>query len=295
MEFFDLNKKVWQWVVLILLAFIWGSSFILMKRGLEVYSHTNVAALRISISFICLLPFAIIGIKKVAKKDWKYLIASGFLGNGIPAFLFTKAQTQIPSALSGMLNSLTPIFALILGLLFFKTKSSTLQIIGVIIGLIGAVGLISANGIDLSNTHFSYSFFIVLATLCYATSVNILKIYLKEINAVTITSLAFLSIGPFCVVYLFSTDFLSVTVSDKNSLKALGYISTLAIFGTALSVILFNMLIKKTTTLFAASVTYLIPIIAILWGFLDGEIFNILQVICIIITLIGIYFINKFR
>lgn len=295
MQFLDLNKKIWQWIVLFFLAFIWGSSFILMKRGLEVYSHTNVAALRISISFLCLLPFAVIGFKKVKRKDWKYLIASGFFGNGIPAFLFTKAQTQIPSALSGILNSLTPIFALILGVLFFKTKSSILQIIGVIIGLLGAVGLISANGIDFSNTQFSYTFYIVAATICYAISVNILKNYLSEINAVTITSLAFFSIGPFCITYLFTTDFYSTTVNNPNSEIAISYISILAIFGTALSVILFNMLIKKTTALFASSVTYLIPIVAIGWGVLDGEIFNIFQGICIIITLLGIYFINKFR
>ncbi len=295
MSFFDLNKKVWQWFVLFFLAFIWGSSFILMKRGLEVYSHTNVAALRITISFICLIPFAIIGFKKVKRKDWKYLVASGFFGNGIPAFLFTKAQTQLPSGLSGILNSLTPIFALIIGILFFKAKSSLLQIIGVVIGLAGAIGLISSNGIDINNTHFSYSFYIIGATLCYAISVNILKYSLKELNATTITSLAFLSIGPFCIFYLLASDFTEVTISNEESLSAIIYISVLAIFGTAVSVILFNMLIKKTTALFAASVTYIIPIVAILWGIFDGEIFNIFQGICVGIILFGVYFINKFR
>ena len=295
MRYFDLNKKIWQWIVLLFLASMWGSSFILMKRGLEVYPHTQVAALRITITFLSLLPFAIKGFKKVKPKHWKYLIASGFLGNGIPAFLFTKAQTKIPSGLSGMLNSLTPIFALVFGVLFFRTKTTYLQILGVIIGLIGAIGLISSNGIDINNTYFSYSLYIVLATICYALSVNILKSYLKEINSITITALAFFSIGPFSLIYLFTTDFISITFSSPKSFIAIGYILILAVFGTALSVILFNMLIKKTTALFATSVTYLIPIVAIIWGVLDGEIFNIYQGICIIITLLGIYFINKFR
>lgn len=295
MRIIDLNKKGWQWFTLFFLAFIWGSSFILMKRGLEVYSHTIVAALRISITFICLVPFALKGIKNVEPKDWKYLIASGLLGNGIPAFLFTKAQTQIPSGISGMLNSLTPIFALLIGLIFFKTKSSLFQVVGLTLGLIGATGLILLNGVDFNNSYFSYSLLIVLATICYAISVNILKHHLKEINSITITSIAFLCIGPFCITYLFSTDFITITIKNKESLIAIMYISMLAIFGTAISVILFNMLIKSTTALFATSVTYLIPIIAILWGTIDGEIFNIFEGICIIIILLGVYFINKFR
>ncbi|MCB0400559.1 MAG: DMT family transporter [Flavobacteriales bacterium] len=295
MNVIDLNKKGWQWALLIFLSIMWGSSFILMKRGLLVYSHTQVAAIRISLSFLVLVPFAFQALRKVEKKKWVYILISGVFGNGIPAFLFTKAQTQIPSALSGMLNSLTPIFALILGLLFFKARTGTLQIIGVIIGLAGAVGLITSNGVDLSNTNFSYSLYIVLATICYAISVNVIKTHLKEINAIHITALAFFSIGPVTIPYLFTTDFVDTFLQNEHALQALGYIAILAIFGTAMSVLLFNMLIKKTTTLFATSVTYLIPIVAILWGMLDGEKFNMIQAICIITTLIGIYFINKFR
>ena len=295
MRFFDLNKKGWQWVILLILAFIWGSSFILMKRGLEVYSHSVVAALRISIAFLFLLPFAIRNLKKVEKKYWKYIIASGFLGNGIPAFLFTKAQTEISSSLSGMLNSLTPIFALVVGILLFKTKTETLKIIGVFIGFIGAIGLIASNGIDIGNSKMAYSFFVVLATICYAFSVNIIKVNLKEIGSVVITSIAFVSIGPLAITYLFTTDFITISSNNSQAGTALFYISILAIFGTAISVVLFNMLIKKTSTLFASSVTYLIPFFAIMWGIIDGEKLNIMQLISLIITIIGVYCINKIR
>ena len=295
MGFFDLNKKIWQWIILLLLAFIWGSSFILMKKGLSVYSHTVVAALRITISFLFLLPFAIKHVKKVEKKYWKYIIASGFLGNGIPAFLFTKAQTEISSSLSGMLNSLTPLFALIIGALLFKLKPGKTQVTGIIIGFIGAVGLISSNGLNLENSNTSYTFYIVIATMCYAFSANIIKTYLKEINPVAITSLAFLSIGPFAVSYLLTTDFISITHKNIYSINAILYVAVLAILGTAISVILFNLLLKTTTTLFATSVTYLIPVFAIMWGVIDGENINLLQLLSIIVILIGIYFINKFR
>ncbi|PCI93570.1 MAG: EamA family transporter [Flavobacteriales bacterium] len=295
MAFFDLNKKIWQWITLLFLAIIWGSSFILMKKGLEVYSHSVVAALRISIAFLVLIPFAITSLKKVRLKDWKYIIFTGIVGNGIPAFLFTLAQTKVASSLSGMLNSLVPVFALIIGVILFKSKPLKSQIIGIIIGLLGAIGLITSNGLNFENSNINYSLLIVLATLCYALSVNVIKTYLKEINSIHIAALSFFSLGPFTIAYLFTTDFVNVSISNPFSNIALIYIVILSVFGTALAIILFNMLIKKTSTLFATSVTYLIPIVAIFWGFFDGEKINILQLISVIIILTGIYFINKFK
>ena len=295
MIFFDLNKRFWQWVVLLFLAVIWGSSFILMKKGLEVYSHNIVAALRISIAFIALLPFSLVVFRKIEKKYWKYLIFAGAIGNGIPAFLFTKAQTEVSSSLSGMLNSLTPIFALIIGILLFNTRPIKTQIAGVSIGLLGAIGLIFSNGFQMENSNIYYVLLIVLATICYALSVNVIKTHLKEVNSLTITSLSFLSIGPFAIIYLFTTDFIKTTIDNPSAELALFYIVLLSVFGTALAIIVFNMLIKKTSTLFSTSVTYLIPIVAIFWGLFDGEKINIFQFISVIITLMGIYFINKFR
>lgn len=295
MKKFNLDNKFLQWLVLFILAFIWGSSFILMKKGLEVYSHTIVAALRISIAFLFLLPFALKHITKTERKYWKYLIATGLLGNGIPAFLFTLAQTEISSSLSGMLNSLVPIFALIVGAILFKQRVKKFQLIGVAIGLIGAIGLIVSNGVELGNSNTNYSFLVVLATICYALSVNIIKVHLKEINAIAITSLAFLTIGPISIIYLLNSDFLEITMLNPHSSNALLYITLLAIFGTALSVILFNLLIKRTTAIFASSVTYLIPVFAIMWGVFVGELLTLAHFISIAIILLGIYFINSSR
>jgi len=295
MKLFDLNNPLWQWIFLIFLAIIWGSSFILMKKGLEVYSHSVVAALRISIAFIVLIPFTFNSFKKIGLKYWKYLIFTGICGNGIPAFLFTLAQTEVSSSLCGMLNSLTPIFALIIGILLFNSKPIKMQRLGVFIGLLGAVGLILSNGISLENSNIFYSLLIVIATICYALSVNVIKAHLKEIDSILITSLSFLSIGPFTISYLFFTDFIQVSIANPLSYNALIYIIILSVFGTALAIIMFNMLIKKTSTLFATSVTYLIPIVAIAWGLVDGEIINIIQVISVIMALVGVYAINKFK
>ena len=194
-----------------------------------------------------------------------------------------------------MLNSLTPIFALIIGIILFKLKPTKFQVIGVLIGLLGAAGLIFSNGLHIKDSNIFHAFLIILATICYGSSVNIIKTYLKDVGSVLITSLAFFSIGPFTIIYLFTTDFWQTSLNNEQAYKAIFYIAILAIFGTAIAVILFNMLIKKTSTLFATSVTYLIPLVSILWGMIDGEIINIIQVISVIITLAGIYFINKVR
>lgn len=291
----NLEKKIWQYLLLFFLAFIWGSSFILMKRGMKVYSHDEVAALRIAISFLFLLPFLFKYIHKVKKDRWKYLTIVGVFGSGIPAFLFTLAETSITSSLAGMLNSLTPFFTLILGVVIFKVPAVKGKFLGVFIGLIGALGLIISNGVDFNNTPIFYALLVVIATLCYALSVNTIKKYLGEINSIAITALSFLTIGIPCIIYLFFTDFYQTTTTNPEALKALAYVAVLAVIGTALSIIIFNQLIKYTSAVFASTVTYLIPIFAIFWGVIDGEEINFIQIVSIFIILVGIYFVNKIK
>ncbi|MGE0562298.1 MAG: DMT family transporter [Flavobacteriales bacterium] len=295
MKFFDLSKPLWQIVALLLLAFIWGSSFILMKRGLVAYSHNEVATLRMVIAFLCFLPFILSNIKKVDRKYWKHLVIVGLFGNGIPAFLFTKAETGLSSSLTGMLNSLVPLFTIILGVLIYKVPTNKLKFIGVFIGLCGAAMLIGGNGLDIENSKTSYSIYVILATLCYAISVNSIKKYLQEVNSIVVSSFAFLFIGPPLLIYLFTTNFLSTTLTNPEAPSSLAFIVILSVFGTALSLIIFNMLVKQTSALFASTVTYLIPIFAIMWGIIDGEVINLIQVIGIVVILIGIYFVNKFK
>jgi drug/metabolite transporter (DMT)-like permease len=265
-----------------------------MKRGLVSFDNTQVASLRILISFIFLSPIIIKNFKKIEKKQWLPIFIAGLLGSGIPAFLFTKAQTQISSSLSGMLNSLVPLFTVIIGLLFFKLKLRWLKIVGVITGLIGAIGLLAAvGGISLSNNDFTYGAYVILATICYAVNINFIKTRLAEVNSINITSFGFLLIGPLAGIYLFTTDFTSILHNDEQAWTNFFFICLLAIFGTSIAVILFNMIIKRVSAVFASSVTYIIPVFAIFWGFVDGE--NILpaQLICIAIILTGVYIVNK--
>ncbi len=283
------------WLYLILLSLIWGSSFILMKEGLIVFTSDEVAALRISIAFLVLLPFLFKHFKSVDfKKDWFGLALSGVFGNLLPAFLFTKAETQISSSLTGMLNALTPLFTIVFGILIFKSKVNRFQIIGVAIGLIGALCLLGFSGGTEESKNINYSLLVVLATISYAISVNSIKKYLSHVNSVAAALWSFIIIGPIALVYLFAnTDFHSHLNQNRGGYSALGFIILLAVFGTAIALILFNSLIKLTGSVFASTCTYLIPIVAIGWGLLDGETVTIVQFFAMGVVILGVWLINK--
>lgn len=286
------EDKLLRWFYLLLLALIWGSSFILMKRGMMVFSADQVAALRMFVSFLSLFPLVIFHIRKIEKKYFKYLIATGLLGNGIPAFLFTHAQTKISSSMAGMLNSLTPVFVVFTGWIFFRSIFKVTHILGVVIGLAGAMALIYINSEGaVLNMNNWFGLLIVAATICYSFSVNIIRNYLFPVEALHITGFALFAAGIPCGIFLFTTDFIE-RFAMPHAWSSFGYIALLAIMGTAFSTILFNKLIKISNALYASSVTYLIPLVAMLWGVYDGEglgIYHFLSMTCI---LSGVYLIN---
>ncbi|UTW63702.1 DMT family transporter [bacterium SCSIO 12741] len=285
-----------QYLILGLLALTWGSSFILMKRGLESFSSFQVAEYRLFIAFVALLPIAIRNLPKFPKtgKQRIGIVVVGLAGNFFPAFLFAEAQTRLPSGITGMLNSMVPLFTLILGVLAFGASTNRRQVLGVFIGLIGAITLISFSH---DGTHVDvpliYPLYIVAATLCYATSVNIIKAFLQEVNAIHITAFAFLVIGPIAGLGLLTGDFWSEAFRTSANLINLGYITILGVVGTAAALLLFNQLIKATTAIFASTVTYLIPIVAMSWGILDGETVTLMHAGGMGLILFGVYLINR--
>ncbi len=255
------------YITLGLLAIIWGSSFILMKEGLKFYSSYQIAAMRISFSGLALIPF--INWKKldIKRSDYKYFIISGFLGSAIPAFLFPLAQTRISSSLAGAINGLTPLFALIIGVIFLGVKFSRLKAFGVIFGLTGAVFLIIGQDIQFE---FSHVMMAIVATLCYGINVNIIKQKLDSYPPLLVAALplAIISIAGFAVLGYFG---LNINVNDMQFVYSFGATLLLAFVGTSISLIMFNRLIQQTNTVFATSVTYLIPIVALFWGLFDHE------------------------
>jgi drug/metabolite transporter (DMT)-like permease len=286
------NKPWFQFAILMLLAFVWGSSFILMKIGLKSFSSEQAAGIRMLLAALVLLPYAIKNLKFLQRKDLKSLFIAGFIGSFIPAFLFTKAQTQIDSALAGMLNSLTPVFTLIVGMMFHKTKFKWLQVIGLVLGLSGALGLITS-GKDLALGQVnSYALFIVLATTFYAININEIKARLSHLTGVQITSLAFFFTLPASVIYLLTTDFQPVFEVPNWPIHLLA-LAALGIIGTAIAMLLMNSLIRHISAVYASSVTYIIPIFAIFWGVMDGENITALHLVCMSFILGGVYLINK--
>lgn len=295
------NKKVSakSWVLLVLLAVIWGSSFILMKRGLfsvegnETLLPRQLAGIRMALAGLVLLPVAIKHRKAITKHNWKFLLVVGVFGNGIPAFLFAVAQTHISSSLSGLLNSLVPLFTLLLGYLVFKIKTKWFNTLGVLIGLGGALGLVFSSRSTEGESDFWYSMLVVAATLCYAISVNVIKSKLHEVKSLAITSIGFSFLIVPCLFYLGTTDLVLRLDVVPGAWASVGYTAILSVIGTGLAVIMFNGLIKETTAIFASSVTYLIPIVAIAWGMLDGELLTMGQIMFALVILSGVYLVNK--
>ena len=287
-----LKNKQWQYFILFVLAFIWGSSFILMKKGLESFSAGQVAALRLFLSFLFFIPFILRRIKKLNKKNFKDLLIVGFIGNGIPAIMFTTGQQELSSSLAGILNSLTPMFTLIIGLIFFKISTGWKNIVGLVIGLIGAGGLILNGTGHFINGNLWYSLFIVAATICYSISTNIIKEKLKGLDGLSIAALSFLIIGPWTGIYLLFTD-IGEAFKDPDAMQNFWYIVYLSFFSSFLAVTIFNILIKYTSSIFATSVTYVIPIFAVMWGYFDGESVTYVQFIWLILILLGVKLVNK--
>ena len=200
----DLTKKSWQWLLLIILSAMWGSSFILMKRGVQSFKPLQVAAMRIFFAFIFFLPFIITRLKRLKKKDIKSLLLIGLIGNAIPAFLYTTAQfdDRVSSSLAGMLNAVTPLFVLITGLLFYKAKTKPMSVIGILIGLVGSFGLLIKDINSILSGISIFAILIVLATLFYGISTNEVKYKLQKLDGISITAFAFLFIGPVAGIYL---------------------------------------------------------------------------------------------
>jgi drug/metabolite transporter (DMT)-like permease len=281
------KRKIWHWIVLTTLSLIWGTSYILMKKGLESFSSFQVGSLRILITFLVLLPIAIRNLAKLNRDNILSVLIIGFLGNAIPAFLFPVAQTKISSSLAGMLNSLSPVFTLIIGIIIYKRIAIKIQIAGVILGLIGAAGLLYTG----SFTFNLYGLFVVLATILTGFSSNEVS-KVKGLNGIQVTSLAFFVISPVAICYLLFSDF-SSALETENWVRNFIFIAILAILGSATAQALFYVLIRDTSPLFASTVSYFIPIVATIWGLSDNEHLTSSMLISVIFVFVGVYIINR--
>jgi len=282
-----------KWVYLFILSLIWGSSFILIKKGLVGLTDYQLGSLRIVLTSLLLFSVGFKSIKQIQKKHWLWIAISGFVSSFFPPFLFAMAQNYIDSGVASILNSLTPLATVIVGVFMFRILSTKRQIVGVFIGLAGTLLLILAGAEVHNSQNYLYSSLIIIATIGYALNVNIIKKHLTDISALAVTTGNFLFIFFPALVILYYTGFFETILQSREMQISAIYVGILSLFGTAIAKVLFNKMIQISSPVFASSVTYTMPIVAVLWGVFDGEQFGILQIVAAAIILFGVYLSNR--
>ncbi len=282
-----------RWFLLIILALTWGSSFILVKKSLIAFSPYEIGAIRVVVSGLI---FGIIGVPaifKMPKKTLFWVIVAGFFGNFLPMFLFPIAQQEVSSSLAGILDALFPLFVLAFGFLLFGIKSKQTQVFGAIIGFVGAASLIYFSEANTEGSQFWYVMLIILACASYGINALLIKEKIPNLSSLKLTAAVFTfwSIPSFVILY-FTGIFQNFELTPERT-EAMGYLGFLTIFGTGIAMFLYYKLIQNTTAVFASSVSYLLPIVAVTWGILDGEKFTIWYILGGILILIGIYLIRE--
>jgi len=283
-----MESRQLKWLLLAALALIWGSSFILIKRGLVGLTPFQVGSLRMLFAFLFLLLVGFRSLTQIPLGKWKYIALTAFTGTFVPAFLFAVAQSEIDSSISAILNSLTPLNALILGVTFFGLAFQRSQFIGVMIGLVGSLILILSGAAHNPHQDYWYALFVVVATFCYALNVNFIKKYLSDVNPLAITTGNFVVLAVPALIILIATGFFAQLQEVKVQHSVL-FVGILGIIGTGIANMLYFKLIQMTSPVFAASSAYLFPVVAIFWGLLDGEVLSLVQVLGGVIILTGVY------
>jgi drug/metabolite transporter (DMT)-like permease len=296
-EFWEIKSQTMlsknnKWFLLVLLSLIWGSSFILIKRGLVGLDPFQLGALRIIFASIFLLVIGFKSLFKIPLFKWKYIAITAVFGTGLPVFLFAYAQTGIKSSVSGILNSLTPLYTLLLVILAFGLTFMRNQIIGVLLGLSGCLMLVIGGNSGNGETNYFYAFLVVIATLCYALNVNLIRKYLSDVSPLSITTGNFTFLLIPAIAILFISGYPQIAFQPEVQHATL-FIIVLGMLGTGVANILYFQLIHITSPLFASSVTYFIPLVAMSWGLLDGERLSPLQFLGSMVILSGVYLASK--
>ena len=288
------SRNLTPFILLIGLSLIWGTSFILIKQGLKIFSPDELGALRVSAASLFLLPVALVRLKELKLIHFGKLFLSGLMGTFVPAFLFAFAQTQLSSSIAGILNTLSPIWVVIMGALFFHQRFRAIAIVGILVSFGGTVLLTASRSGGQIGGFNVYALLIVLACAFYGTNLNWVKFKIADLGSLTITSVALSLIGPLGLIYLFGFTGFTYKLADvPGAWKAFGFIVLLALMSTAVATLLFNKLLKISTPLFASSVTYLMPIVSVLWGVLDNEHLFLGHFIGMACILAGVYLANR--
>lgn len=277
-----------KWIFLIVLSLIWGSSFILIKKGLIGLNPFQLGSLRIIFAATFLLIIGFKSLTKIKQHQWKFIALTAFMGTFFPAYLFSIAQKHIDSSINAILNSLTPLGTLIVGALIFGLTFQRRQFFGVIIGLCGSALLILNGAANHPGQNYWFAILSIIAAMCYAVNVNLIKKYLSDLSPLSITTGNFALLLVPALIILSSTNFLDVVHLPEVKTSML-FVGILAIMGTCIANILYFKLIQISSPIFASSVTYMLPLVACFWGILDGENLTLIQGFGALIVLFGVY------
>jgi drug/metabolite transporter (DMT)-like permease len=288
------NVALLIWGSFFLLTLFWGSSFILIKRGLLALDPFHLASLRLVAAMSVMLGFALRNIRDIAFEKLPYIALSGMLSMFIPAYLFCLAQQGLNSSIVGVLNAMTPAFTFVVGIALFKQKARWMQSLGLLLGFLGCTMLIMVNAKGaLSLNH--YAFFAIAGTICYGLNVNIVKHFLKGVTPIQMTSVSVSVAGLVALTHLLFTDWLGAVRVSQDGMTSIAAALVLGVVGTAASQLIFNRMLEVSSAVFASSITYFIPIVAVLWGVWDGEALLPLHFLGMGLIIAGILIINKHK
>ncbi len=290
----DISDRMRSFLILTFLSFIWGSSFVLIKKSVEIYPSEQVALLRLAISGVAFVPLVIQQWRKIDWSRFHFFVMVGLFGSGIPAFLFAFGQQRISSSVAGILNSLVPLFTLLIGIIIFRAKLVWAKVTGVVLGLVGAAMLILFSSDFGLSGDVGYALLIVLAAVCYGTNSNIVGNVFRDVSSMVISTVSFASVGiPSIIIILAATNFTEILTTHPYGWWGLGYVSLLALVGTVMASIIFFQLIKWTSPVFASMVAYIMPIVSVFWGIVDGEAIGWYHFAGMALILSGVYLSRK--
>lgn len=282
-----------KWIILTVLAVTWGSSFILIKKSLVSFTPYQIGSIRVIVSGLIFMVIGFKAMKKMDRKTFWWMVFAGMIGNFVPMFLFPLAQTRVSSSMAGILDTLVPVFVLVLGFVFFKIRSKKIQWTGAIIGFIGAGTLLYFSGKSSGHSEPAYAMLIVLATALYAGAALVINQKLAHVHSIELSASVFtVWMFPSIIIFFFSgilQDFQNTNLQWESA----GYLAILSVVGTALAMLLYFRLIQTTSAVFASMVAYLLPLVAVFWGLLAGEQFTIWYALGALVIIIGIYLVQE--
>lgn len=286
------KPSIYAWILLIILTFIWGFSYYFIKHSLVAFNPSQVASLRMVFSALALSPFLFKALKMIDRANYPMIFYVGFIGAFLPAFLYPFAQQKISSSLAGIINAFTPICTFGIGVLFFKVKNERSKLIGTLIALIGAFSLILLKPNAEIRAEGLYLLVAFAAPVLYGINGNTIKSKLGKIPGIQMTTLMYFFMTLYCLPLSYWNGALQQIPSAISTGSAFYHLIALSVLGSAVAMALFNVLIQKVHVMFAASVTYLMPLVSLFVGFADGETLGINDIIGLLFILSGVLIMN---